>query len=346
MMGGSLGRITLVLLTASTLAVAGCGASPEGSSHVNNPVSPMRTECVGRFSLDLPEAVELSSNELTLYFMEDGGSDHRTVRVIVIEATSNQERMDALVQRRAVELGSRTHFGTGNSMLVSKERSEDGATLLTSYTSLDLDTAFDHEAHLLVDQYHVMLQAKSFLAPAEQVITELREIATQIRPDTRSVTTGSGFCLGPVVVQGSHDHEVAQLRYRIREGLHSDLRFEVFFNSFPDPEAERLIRRSQGGMRALGIGRIPELRRGPIRMGGVDAEEMLTAPEEDGRTLHAFSAESYPSNVSLRAPTVRLAMFTGKGRDGEQQLGSSLSDAQALGLWDTVIESFTPRSRE
>lgn len=341
-----LSRITLGLMAASTLGTAGCGAPPEATGYVNNPMSPMRTECVGRFSLDLPEAVEVASNELTLYFMEDGGSDHRTVRVNLVDVTSNQERVDALVQRRAIELGSRTHFGTGRSMLVSQNRTDDGATLLTSYTSLDLDSAFDHEVHLLVDQHHVKLQAKSFLAPPEQVITELREIAAQIRPVTPSAISGPGFCLGPVLVQGSHDHEVAQLHYRIRGVAHSDLRFEVFLSSFPDPDGERLIRRSQSGLRALGIGRIPELRKGSIRMGGAEAEEVLTAPEEGGRTLHAFSAESYPSNVSLRAPTVRLGMLTREDKDGEQQLGSSLSDAQALGLWDTVIESLTPRSRE
>ncbi|TXK62305.1 T6SS immunity protein Tli4 family protein [Alkalisalibacterium limincola] len=313
---------------------------------MNNPLSPMRTECVGRYSLDLPDAVELTDNELTLYFMEDGGAGHRTVRVSVAEAISNQERMDARVQRRASELGSRTHFGTGNSMLVSQERTDDGAVLLTSYTSLDLDTAFDHEVHLLVDHHHVHLQAKSFLTPPEQVITELWEIGARIQPGTMGAATQQGFCLGPVIVNGGHDHEVAQLSYRIREGRHSDLRFEVFFNSFPDPDAERLIRRSQSGMRALGVGRIPELRKRATRMAGVEAEEVLAAPEDSGRTLHAFSAESYPPHVSLRAPTVRLGMFTGGGVDGEQQPGSSLRDAQALALWDVVMQSLTPRSRE
>ena len=348
------------LLLALTLAMAASGCADGNEETAMQPVPALRAQCVGRHQISLPDGFELeyAASSATLYFGH--GVDFETVEFQVAAEGVEVDDFVAVVGSRAAEISAETNEKTGGPMLVAHEELEGDAFLLRYHRSEMSDRSHVHEVHRLVDGVHVFLKAPSYKGVTAPVEARLKELAARVARVAQPA--GPGFCIGPVMLDAGNDYEVATIRYRHAGARNRDVSVQVELGTFNRDDAEpRLVRRLEGNFRGLGFKPKP-LRKGSARLAGMPAEEWLGSEQVEDRQEHIFAIESYPAAPGLATPTIQVTLGTGgtlpprglpglppyrSPAEGAAWMGepvtSSLTDAQALALWDAMIQSMAPR---
>ncbi|WP_407351272.1 T6SS immunity protein Tli4 family protein [Luteimonas sp. R10] len=340
------GRLCLVLAMAASCL--GCQSKEKDPVTVPALTQNMRTHCVGRFLVDLPQnfrrthVVAGGTGDATFYYGHD--ADFRAVNVTVIAQPVTSEQFDAAVTGRADELASGINYETNASMLLGREAWSPTQVRLSSYASVDIADAQVHELHVLVGDAHVAINTTAFeptqIPDAER---RLRNILAGVSKVDAPEHAGPGVCLGPVVVDAGSDYEELQLSYRVADRAHSDLRFQVSLNTFRQPDDEpSLIARGESNLAGLGV-RPKALQKGKRQLAGLEGEQWLGRFEEDGRRQHGFYAETGIRSPSPQHPKLMLELFTGGEDHNGHAAESSLDDEQAIALWDRIVASLRVR---
>lgn len=307
----------------------------------------VRTHCVGRFLVDLPDNFKqrylpaADANDVTLYFGKD--ENFKTVDVAVISDKANPATFAAAIKQRAAALSAKTNYESNSSMLVAEEPWSQGQVLLRYYASPDVADSYAHELHALVGTAHVILRTKSFNDMGEQAEDRLKALVAQVRAVPEPSQAGPGFCLGPVVIAAESDFEEAGLRFNGADHDGGPIGFEIATNTFVQPADEpSLIARGEANLRGLGAD--PTLlKKGKVQLAGAAGEQWLGRFDEDGSRQHGFYAETDAKAVSRQHPKVSLKLFTGQQSGSGQALGSKLDDEAAVQLWDSIVVSMRQR---
>lgn len=326
------------------------------------PLQSMRPQCVGRHQVSLPETFRIEHVGSSATFYYGHGVDFETVEFQVVDEDLGPEAFERVVAARAADIAAGTNEKAAASMLLAHEDLGDGTTLLRYYRSDISDRSHVHEVHRLVDGAHVFLRADSYKGVIAPVEARLKELARRARAVPSSPGPGNGFCIGPVSIEAGNDYEVATIRYRDVGIRHRDIVVEMELGTFQRDDAEpRLVRRAEGNFMGLGF-RPKALRKGAARLAGMPAEEWLGRERIEQRTEHVFAIESYPAAPGLATPTLQVTLGTGgmlpmgkvpalsphrrsasPDSGGGEPVTASLSDDEAIALWDAVISSIRRR---
>lgn len=326
------------------------------------PMHPMRTQCVGRHQISLPESfrIEHAGSSATFYFGH--GVDFETVEFQVAGEGLEVEGFLDTVGARAAEIAAETNEKTAGPMLLAHEDLGDDTILLRYHRSDISDRSHVHEVHRLVDGAHVFLQAESYKGVMAPVEARLKELASRVGVVRQPTGPGHGFCIGTVAIDAGNDYEVATVRYRDAGTRNRDVAVQVELSTFIRDDAEqRVVRRLEGNFRGLGFS--PKaLRKGAAQLADMPGEEWLGSERIEQRIEHVFVIESYPAVPGLATPTLQVTLGTG-GRVPQRSatglppyrrqapaaagagdpLTSSLTDAEAVELWDAIVRSVQPR---
>lgn len=343
------------------ISVPGCADG--NSAPTAKPVPPMQVHCVGRHQIDLPESfrIEHAGSSATFYFGH--GADFETVEFQVVGEGLEAGEFAQLVGVRSDEIAAETNEKTAGPMLLAHEDLGDDTVLLRYHRNEISDRSHVHEVHRLVDGAHVFLRADSYQGVMAPVEARLKALASRVGAVPQSHEGGiGGFCIGPVAIEAGNDYEVATIRYRDARLRHRDVVVEVELGTFSRDDAEpRLVRRAEGNFLGLGF-RPRALRKGAARLAGMSAEEWLGRERIEKRTEHVFAIESYPDAPGLASPTIQVTLGTGgtvpprsvpslppyrrpaaTAAGGGEPVTASLTDDEAVALWDAVTRSLQPR---
>lgn len=159
------------------------------------------------------------------------------------------------------------------------------------------------------------------------------------------IPTEPGLCLPRGFIRGkARDEERSKSRFRLEH--HQDVQFTIRTNS-SFAGTDTLLQRHRQIEDALSKtdgGRT--IRKGKVTLRNMDAEEwLMTGPrpvtEAHG---HVFTLEGNALSDDVKTPFVRLNMETANPlpNDGEIER-ASLTDAEALAVWDAVSRTLRPR---
>lgn len=296
----------------------------------------MRPRPVGRFLVDLPETAEFGH-----WYQTYGASG----RISVVPGVTPVEFYEA-VNKRADELRAIPH--------------DEGGTRLYEEIPLDLphgrailywDDSWSHidplksDSYILRGDYLYKFEGETWCDP-EMKATDLKwfnQIFNAIRPlQPDEVPREHGFCfehsilVDPVGKDGP-ETIIASALWRD----HPDVifRFSTLTNyqTLDPPLLQRVEKASFfSGTRVL--------RSGPrnLASGEPGEEHLERVRERNGKVGHLFAWEAQGRTLfDDYHPQVRMEMSTGNGRHGPEH--ASLSDADALKLWDAVVGSIRLR---
>ena len=347
---------------AFVLAVTVPGCVDGNSETAPNPMPPMQVQCVGRHQVSLPESfrIEHAGSSATFYFGH--GVEFEAVEFQVVGEGLEAEEFLRLVGARSAGIAAETNEMSAGPMLLTHEDLGDDTILLRYHRSDISDRSHVHEVHRLIDGAHVFLRADSYKSVMAPVEARLKTLASRIGAVPQFPGDIGGFCIGSVAIEAGNDYEVATIRYRDAEARHRDVVVEVELGTLSRDDAEpRLVRRAEGNFMGLGF-RPKALRKGAARLAGMPAEEWLGRERIEQRTEHVFAIESYPAAPGLATPTLQVTLGTGgmlpmgtvpalsphrrsasPDSGGGEPVTASLSDDEAIALWDAVISSIRRR---
>lgn len=323
----------------------------------------MRTRCVGRFLIDLPDTfVWAETPYATLYYGLD--ADHKTVDVQIIDSESGSEKFKARVQKRVNAISAEVNSESEESMLIEVRSLDRSRMLIRYYRTYGTTRSHTNEVHMLSGRVHVLLKADSFPEDTTPVEAKLVRLSEQVTVFGGPNDARPGFCLGPVLINSNHDHEV--ISTFARDKRRRDVMFEVYMSAITPDEEEGLIDRIEREKVAFSTS--PKfLRKGRTTLGGMEAEEALMRFEENGITTHSFAIWSRRPDPSFNRPMITLNLTTGGDVPTDLQppdplrygvdvrddvstgpvktITASLQDEEAILLWDSVARSVKLRTR-
>lgn len=311
----------------------------------------MKTVCVGRFLIDMPEEaqVELRQGRIDGFdisaFDETDEAFHKRVadreaqlRVIPdylggnknLESTKDVTTDSGLVGK--IFMHSRTvDEGTQGNGLGGVER----------YRHEGISTeALVHGHGMSIDLF--------FANRGLEWIEDLPKLVNQLvmNPDNR-IPDEPGFCMDRAYVRdplGASQREQIMMFARLPN--HPDVEFMFILSAGLKPEAHGVLERTDAADEGLSMAermRITRLRSAPREIGGLAGEELAElVVEENEARVHSFWWEVNGTEDNVLVPHVVLRMSTGNGN--HKPVPSSLSDGAAIGLWDKVSSSIRLRT--
>lgn len=338
---------------------SGCHPGPNAKElkAIKDMTSAMKTQCVGRYLFDLPESFVWGDfPEVELYYGLD--NDFKTVSVQIVDTHSSEERFKVRVSQRAQSIATTWNEKVNASMLVLDKEITPKKRLIRYFDSTTSGNYHKHEIHLLLAKVHLVLRADSFNGIIEPVENRLLKLSSQIHLMEGALDhQGPGFCLGPLLIDADSDHEVL-VSAHAKDKRHPDVQFEIYMSAITPDEGERLpeqVARESGVLYAK-----PKiLRSQETTIGPMVADEMLMRFKEGDIIEHSFAIWSRRGSPSMARPTINLSLTTGGditsypppdllkyGVSGDLPSGpspkvvsSSLTDNEAIGLWEAVVKS-------
>ena len=188
----------------------------------------------------------------------------------------------------------------------------------------------------MVGGVYVLLKANSYEGVINPVEAHLKKLAGQISYVSDPEQAGAGFILGPILIQGDYDHEMATIKFYNPQRL--DLSFNVEISAMTPDSDEHLFDRND---RFLPMFNSDGLDVNPLRkvereIGGMQAQEELLRVDrrESGQAVRGilFSAETYRDKPALSRPTLFLQLEA----IGDQWLKTEAEQAKTkrmVGYW-------------
>ena len=300
--------------------------------------------CIGRFLVDLPAVFEpTASTYAQFYYGLD--KNFRTVNLSVPASSGEQLAFDTLVDGRVNELTSSFHSTSASkNMLAAQRRLDDGSRLLRAYVSGDSTTTFKSELYSRKGPATALFARAVYSQEnGDSIESSLAKIAQSSHYAAPGQARGRGTCLGPLLVDAGQDAEI--LHPSFQSTRYPDIVISIDMNS--------IVAKSDGGLFARVDAKADlvskfvfhshTLRKDKMTIAGRAAEEILETGKDHDKIVRSFTAETLLLAPSTFAqPLISIDMTMG-GQVKDTYRDASLSEAQSLALWDSIVKSIRIR---
>jgi hypothetical protein len=295
----------------------------------------MKPHPVGRFLVDLPESAEMGN-----WYQRYQGTG-RICLALDITPDEYKDTIDA----RVTELNSVTHEEGG--ALLEKDvklNFPTGRVLLYWHNEYLKGSFLEAPAYALIGSTMYKFEAETESDPIAYTdhVNYLDELFSSIRPlKPDEIPSEHGFCFDHSILvdqpRSLVENVIASAIWLDRPDVH--FRFSTFTNGrTTDPP---LLQRLKKGNHYSGT-RVLRSGRRDLASGEMGEEHLERVKEENGTVGHLFVWEAPGlTNNQCNHPQIRLDMSTGNGLHGPEN--SSLSDEDALKLWDAMVNSIRLR---
>ncbi|WP_432380629.1 T6SS immunity protein Tli4 family protein [Duganella sp. P38] len=176
-------------------------------------------------------------------------------------------------------------------------------------------------------------------------VQELERIIGQLRWRKKDeIPMQSGFCLENAFLTeplAPDDSEYTSMFVGLKE--HPDLAIALSTLAGVAPQTPYLQRDAENTVKNEYRSRFHTLREGPRTLAGVPGGEVMDRVDEpNGSVLHDFMWESLNTTDNVYRPLLTLELSTGHGQPG-RPVNSSLSDVEVLALWEKTSASLRVR---
>ena len=303
---------------------------------------PMKTICVGRFLVDVPaEAIVTYRGAGVTGWAISTVADERSEsfktrlkeKESELRATKNERGGQSLelvhdVSRAGligrIYIFNRIWLNMGG---MGPERIEESV-------SIDALIYMNNVSYAVKGEFHKPGDVRTLEALIAQLVPRQKE----------EIPKQAGFCFDRAMIVGEmgvRQHETVAMS----AGLHShpDLAIALTSLAAPRPSKTLLERDAENSIKFEYRSNFHELRKGPRSLNGIPGEEILEHVSElNGTSSQSFMWESLMSTTDVYLPSLSLEFDTGYGRPGKP-VNSSMSDNEALALWDRISGSLRRR---
>lgn len=293
------------------------------------------TFCMGRFLIDVPAGSRLSG----------GNYKYDFIRIEPVKATTYEE-FATEVDRIESTLRSAKNEKTQKSMLLQSVQPGNDTRILASWKA-DFSTAqINVLGYRWINGSRFLFEDDVGGSKQEFGMNRMQEALSRLRPraDT-DIPSDPGFCFaGGFVANPRWRNEEASLDIDIAG--HPDAFVSVWIYPLASHKHDRPLLERMGGMTGFLANlatSVRVLRKGDREVGPYPGQEHLaSAPGSNGMRGHAFVWETQ-GDGTLDTPAIKIELTTGYHDGKGNQQKTSLTDKEAMKLWDDILDSFRLR---
>lgn len=302
---------------------------------------PMRSVCIGRFVMDVPQQAVVTYRSASV-----AGWD------IFVTQESDEEFILRLKEKETQLVLQKNERGGGSleNIRTINRNEVAGKIFLFDRKWIELMRGGKEVVSQKVDiaalvrssgisyEFTSELRRAEDIDQLEEILNKLRSVSNTHIPDDAGFCFDRGFIADPLTAE---QHEHTSLFLGIKE--HPDLAVSLSTSAGISVGRTLLQRDAANDIQQEYRASFHRLRAGARSLNGIPGEEVLQRVHElNGAMLHGFMWESLTDKSDVYRPSLILELDTGLGRPGKP-VNSSLSDAEALALWDKISSSLRLR---
>jgi hypothetical protein len=343
---------------AATLLTA-CDVHPASWKTANmTPLSPRlqaalknsKPHCFGRFLIDLPEGTTVAWGNTAVPITVEVAPDRAGELDATVRATEDRLKKEP---RYPLTKGLHLYFET-----------RDGP--LPGMKHVFSQENFDSEGFLRINTYFAMgtslvaIQARPLEKNKERAIAVIEDIARRLRPRAEhEIPSEPGQCIENAFLLDRPDEDKQEVRDFLSVGFRlkdpADVHLSISIEAATDneqgkPGLERLLKDSEAEARREGnnnlYGVLTSFRRAKREIHDwKDGFEFLTkTPDEKGSHAHHDFWMIFRGQVDqLYHPYVEVKMYSGVSDNQSGGIKPSITDAEAIALWDALTSTIRVR---
>jgi hypothetical protein len=298
------------------------------------------TYCIGRVLFDVPADFHPTLPFFAIFRAKNPDRKASTISVNVLADGVAAPIFAAAVAKRRNEILASTR--DKRNVLTDTITKGVGLTL---FRVSRIEDSYMSEIHLLKNNIYLTAEARSHSGLFNEAEKDLLAIVNDIQLANTITAAEPGFCLGLVAVQGEHAAESASVAFRSEKQL--DIVITIGMDTYGRDDPVSLLQRvSPNSLLERVDVRSKELRKGQLNVLGMNAQEWLGSVklgEDRDRKQFGFALETRRANGGPASPRIHVELDSGKQDQNGVEHPSSLSDAEAIALWDSIIRSIRLR---
>jgi hypothetical protein len=327
--------VVRALLFAVCIAIQTADAANQGEYMK----STMQTICLGRFLVDVPKGANYI-----------GGAFHYGVAFSISNALS--EAVKTNLEKRIQTLNLETSkFRVHKTVILPQIGGGIVAYREKDYMVYGQELGYMLEGYAYMSGKQYLLKSKSSHDNLQLALDRMLSVLSAIKPRRpNEFPTEPGFCVDGAYLAGEPGqphYEYANARFGLKG--HRDVWIYMYTDVNGDKLDDGLLARVANSKPLpadlLDVAKqIRSLRVGKHPVKGIDAEEILKAYPTDGDGYsHKFYWEANGKPRSIKEPTIVVELQTATADGGGLLANSSLTDKQAIELFDAIVNSIRLR---
>ena len=321
-------------------------------SEVARMTEKMKTVCVGRLLVDMPEEAQVELIRPRIDGFEINSFDEST-DAFQSRLKEREAQLRALPDRlggnRNLEVARdiRTEAGVVGKIFMHGRTVQEGSRA----RGLELER-YRYEGVELEGLVHAEGVSFDIVASNHSAkdTEDLPRLVSQLIPNSQNrIPAIPGFCIERATIRdplsAKQGEEVVMVA---RLPRHPDIEFMMIVAAGMKPAEQGLLARSaesRARMSDSETAHVSTIRGAPRTIGGLAGDEVAERfVEENAATVYSFWWEVNGTEDNVFMPHISFTMDTGKGEQGP--VPSSLSEGVALGLWDKISSSVRVRPAE
>jgi hypothetical protein len=310
-----------------------------------------RTLCIGRFLIDVPLAADVVYGPADVALKTERYPDKGVDMDLIVtrrlaEIVDEQSHSPKAFQVTVPLVGTvREGVVPGQKIIFGASKSSESFYLIESYLKVGNDLFVQEGiAYGENGEYEDVVRTMNFIAPM------LRTRQDGVPP------VGPGICIDGGFIQGPSRLNYENLKLGVRLSGFPDVHFSLATSMKPfliesdelEPRLKQAEQMAQRSGQGAWYSRIKTLRRGQRQIGNWSGFEVLArkpsqASEGESHEF-AFVSQGEPNNPLL--PVLDLSMHTGVKGNTIGGRRPSITDDEAIFLWDKLTQSIRPRPVE
>jgi hypothetical protein len=300
-----------------------------------NTASNKLTFCMGRFLIDMPAGSALSG----------GNYKYDFIAIEPVKAASHED-FEKEVRGREASLKSANNKKTGHSMLLQSVQPEKDAIILSSWKADFSTVQISIEGYRWINGERFLFKDTVDDDKQEFGINRMREALSRLRTRVSAqIPSDPGYCFASGFIANSRWRN-EETGVDIDIAGHPDAFVSVWIYPLASHKHDKPLLERMGGLnQALGnlATSVNVLRKGNRQIGPYKGQEHLaSAPNSGGMRGHAFVWETQGEGT-LDTPSIKIELTTGHQDDKGNPQKTTLTDQQAIKLWDEILNSFRLR---
>jgi hypothetical protein len=319
----------------------------QDNNKVKKMTQKMKTVCVGRLLIDLPEETEVRFSSAQIAGV-----------TINVEPNFTDEKLKLEIEQRESKLSNeKNEYGLPSlekklivdainfkSTILYFARTKPGTFIEYGKLVQGTEQGISIESLGVKDNNLHHFSAIDLASPRSQ--NNVLDLVTNFEARTaESIPTAPGFCIENGLVRDPltpDDNEYVAMFASLKGHPDIAIRLSTSIN-VKDMEEPLLVREEKNDIKRDYAANFKSLRKGVRMLNGIHGEEVGDKVKElNGTSAHSFMWVGLGKMRDVLAPSITLELQTGKGRAGKPR-NSSLSDEAVLQLWDSISSSLRLR---
>lgn len=316
-----------------------CGCKNKGGEAMTDQKS--QTVCVGRHLIDLPAGFVLMMPLSATFHPLGSDEQSMPIEINVLDAHATPEIFATALKNTSSKLAAASRGDTDVLESVSAIGSDS-----TLFRVQAIEDSYVSDLHLLKNNVYLIAKAESYHGHFQQAETALYLFSKNLRGPQTTGVNQPGFCLGPIHVLGTYKTEIMSLL--MRNPAQPDITITIDIDTYGRDEAGTLLQRTSGPHSLLEIFNVHPsvIRKGELLVAGMQAQEWLASAklgENGDEKQFKFGLETRRSKPGPSAPHIHIELETGQNDQDGNANQNSLSNQQAIALWDSMVKSIRLR---